>query len=167
LLAWWPKSKPVGVFFAAIHGEESQTILLAHQLLREVPAARANCVVIPVFNPDGVLHGTRQNARGVDLNRNFPSSTWRDQPTPTFPPFTVTRAAHDRNQISSPGTHPASEPEVECFVKLVEKINPKFTIGLHAPDECILAPNPTDAGFATWLAELSALEVVLTTGREN
>lgn len=161
LLAWVPKTKePIGIFFAAIHGEEAQTLILAHQLMREVTASQAHSILIPVFNPDGVLHGTRQNARGVDLNRNFPSVTWRSDPSPTFPPFTLTREAHDRNQISSPGTAPASEPEVSCFVDLVNSVKPDFLLGLHAPDECVLAPDEDDYAFAQWLAENSGLEVV-------
>ena len=35
--------------------------------------ADATCAIVLCANPDGVADGTRQNARGVDLNRNFPA----------------------------------------------------------------------------------------------
>ena len=37
--------------------------------------------LIDDLNPDGAAAGTRQNARGVDLNRNFPTA-WRAMGSP-------------------------------------------------------------------------------------
>ena len=64
-----------GLLTAAQHGEEADTALLARRLLERVPGDETRWAVVPVLNPDGLLNGTRQNAAGVDLNRNFPAST--------------------------------------------------------------------------------------------
>ena len=37
---------------------------------------RTNILFIPCLNPDGMALGTRTNANGVDLNRNFPTKNW-------------------------------------------------------------------------------------------
>ncbi len=66
-----------GLLTAAQHGEEADTALMARRLLERVPGSETRWAIVPVLNPDGLLHGTRQNAAGVDLNRNFPAATWR------------------------------------------------------------------------------------------
>lgn len=160
LLAWWPTATPTRVFFAAIHGEESPTLLLAHQLLRTVHADDACAVVVPVLNPDGVLHGTRQNANGVDLNRNFPTSAWRPDPSPTFWPVTMTRTAERRTQLSSPGSHAGSEPETQAIMQLIEQVKPQAVIDLHAPLDCVIAQRAEAVRLADWLAQPAGLPVV-------
>src|SRR5690242_4812994 len=55
-----------------IHGDESAGIAIARQLSTGRPPPAASLWIIPDLNPDGVAAGTRQNARGIDLNRNFP-----------------------------------------------------------------------------------------------
>ena len=61
-----------GLLLATQHGEEAETGLLARRLLERVPGDETRWAVVQVANPDGLLNGTRQNAAGVDLNRNFP-----------------------------------------------------------------------------------------------
>ncbi len=52
-----------------IHGSEPAGIAIATALARGSPPAQADLWIVPDLNPDGVAAGTRQNARGVDLNR--------------------------------------------------------------------------------------------------
>ena len=54
-----------------IHGDETAGMRIARRLIRPRRAG-AELLVVPTINPDGVAAGTRGNAHGVDLNRNFP-----------------------------------------------------------------------------------------------
>src|SRR5438132_13084369 len=54
-----------------IHGNETGGIAIARALERRSPRD-LDLWIVPGLNPDGVAAGTRQNAHGVDLNRNFP-----------------------------------------------------------------------------------------------
>jgi protein MpaA len=161
LVAWWPTTAaPTRVVWSAIHGEEAVTLQATHQLLRTVHADDACAVVVPVANPDGVLAGTRQNARGVDLNRNFPTPTWIDEPSPTYWPTTIRRTSDRRTQLSSPGTEPGSEPETQALMALVERVAPEVVIDLHTPLECVIAASERAAQFAVHLAEPAGIRIV-------
>jgi protein MpaA len=145
--------------WAAIHGEEAVTLQAAQHLMRTVHADDACAVVVPVANPDGVLAGTRQNARGVDLNRNFPGPTWIDEPSPTYWPTTIRRTSDRRTQLSSPGTAPGSEPETQALMALVERVAPELVIDLHTPLGCIIAASDQAAEFAQHLAEPAGMPI--------
>ena len=161
LLAWWPTApNPTRLVWAAIHGEEAVTLQVAQQLLRTVHADDACAVVVPVLNPDGVLLGTRQNARGVDLNRNFPIASWQAASSPTFWPTSIVRTDERRTQLSSPGSEPGSEPETQAIMALVERLQPEYVIDLHTPLECVLAMRENAVGMAEHLAEPAALPVL-------
>jgi murein peptide amidase A len=160
LLAWWPTRTPTRVVWAAIHGEESVTLQAARHLLQVVHADDSCAVVVPVLNPDGVLAGTRQNARGVDLNRNFPGASWQDAPSPTFWPTSMVRTTERRTQLSSPGTAGGSEPEVQAIMSLVERVQPELVIDLHTPLECIIALSDASIDVAEHLAEPTGLRIV-------
>ena len=83
----------------------------------------------PTVNPDGLLDGqaVRQNANGVDLNRNFPSQDWLDLAEDYWQNIT------NRNPRWFPGNAPASEPEVQWVVNQIETWKPDVIVSVHAP----------------------------------
>jgi protein MpaA len=97
-----------------IHGNESAGIAVARTLVTTTaPIAGLALWVVPVLNPDGVATDTRQNGRGVDLNRNFP---YRWAPLTGY-------------QYSGP--HPLSERESRAAFGLINQIHPQITIWYH------------------------------------
>ena len=99
-----------------IHGSEPAGIAIATGLARGSPPAQADLWIVADLNPDGVAAGTRQSARGVDLNRNFPFR-WR----PLGPPGSVFYA----------GPRPLSEPESGLAARLILRIRPVLAIWYH------------------------------------
>ena len=119
------------LLFAGIHGEEPETTYALSRALRQLPAPSADCAIVLAANPDGLLRGTRGNARAVDLNRNFPARNWR--PDPVLHRSTI----EDPSDIRlSPGSEPASEPETRALIALIEQLQPQQVIALHAPLGC-------------------------------
>jgi len=148
-----------GLLIAGIHGEEPETLLLARRLLERVDAADAAWAVLPAANPDGLLAGVRQNAAGVDLNRNFPSASWSPDDSYTYPPGTRERRRLHRTNRSSPGTGPGSEPETRALLALIERLNPGLILDLHSP-LALIAPTPdADPLVVARLAEAAELPV--------
>ncbi len=92
-------------------GREANSTVLANLLLHhfrhnpaEIPEG-VGLAVIPDLNPDGALAGTRANANGVDLNRNWDAG-W--QPNAYGPSGLVPGAG---------GTRPFSEPETRALAR--------------------------------------------------
>ena len=148
-----------GLLTAAQHGEEADTALLVRRLLERVPGAETRWAVIPVLNPDGLLAGTRQNAAGVDLNRNFPSATWQPDVTFTFPPGIdpELRVLANRTNRSSPGAHAGSEPETQALIALIERLDPALVVDLHSPLELIFVRGDVPGTLTEGLARSADL----------
>lgn len=98
-----------------VHGDEAAGIRVARRLVAGSAPPRTRLWVVPSLNPDGVAAGTRGNARGIDLNRNFPFG-WRPL---------------EGLEYSGPG--PLSEPESRAAAALVRRIEPDLTIWFHQP----------------------------------
>jgi murein peptide amidase A len=95
-----------------VHGNEPAGIAVAQALERLSPPG-IDLWVLTDLNPDGVAAGTRGNAHGVDLNRNFPFR-WRP-----------------RTGVYASGPRPLSEREARILHRLVLRLHPQVTIWFH------------------------------------
>lgn len=147
------------LIFASIHGEEPETTALLSKALRSIDAPSPHCACVLSANPDGTLLGTRGNARGVELNRNFPSANWQ--------PGTVsTKWSPEYGRVNfSTGDYPGSEPETQALIKLVKALRPCVIIALHAPLACIEDPEYSPLGYR--LAKTAKLPLVGDIGYET
>jgi protein MpaA len=106
---------PAGVrvlVVGCIHGNETAGIAVARALERLSPRG-IDLWIVPDLNPDGVAAGSRQNAHGVDLNRNFPVR-WRPL-----------------SGVYASGPRPLSEPESRIAYRLILRLRPHVTIWFH------------------------------------
>ncbi len=133
LMVYLPAAKSTELLIlAAIHGDEAETTVVVSEALRCLPQGDLRAAVILCGNPDGMLRGTRGNARGVDLNRNFPTSNWRPEPV-----FYKSRANDARDIALTPGEQPASEPETRALLALIEELKPRAVVSLHSALACV------------------------------
>jgi protein MpaA len=99
-----------------IHGDEFVGNRVV-DILRDMPLeGNIDLWMVRSMNPDGQQLRTRQNANGVDLNRNFPGN-WQKIGKPGSWQYS--------------GSDSASEPEVQGVVKLGELVKPQFVIWYH------------------------------------
>ena len=121
------------VLISTMHGNEPHTRRIL-EALRDGRAIRGvDLWVIPTYNPDGLARGTRRNARGVDLNRNFPYR-WADL---------------DGSYESGP--RPASEPETRAVMRFLRQVAPRRVISFHQPLDGV-DTDTKDPAFARRLA---------------
>jgi murein peptide amidase A len=142
---------------AGQHGTEPESTVLLSSVLRTIPEGKLWCPVVPSLNPDGIARGTRCNASGVDLNRNFPTSDWSSRPVS----YSWNNENPQDTELSA-GPEPVSEPETEALLELVKDLQPEYIISIHAPMECIDDPGST--GLGKWLSGETGLPLVTDIG---
>lgn len=124
-----------------VHGNESAGMRVARRLIARTPLRDAALWVVPSLNPDGVAAGTRGNAHGVDLNRNFPFG-WQSL-----------------EGLEYSGTHALSEPESRAAQRLILRIEPDLTIWFHQPLD-LVDRSGGDAAIERRFARLIGLPLV-------
>jgi hypothetical protein len=112
-----PATAPyVLVVLGQMHGTEPRGRDVVAAVRRLAPPSQVQVWTIVSMNPDGAARGSRANARGVDLNRNFPF-LWS-------PRFT-------NRTYFWPGLAPGSEPEVRAMMPFLDRLRPDLVVSLH------------------------------------
>ncbi len=131
------QGQDVTLIVATIHGNEPAGSVLARQTADYLQQhqnllAGRKVVILPVVNPDGMANGSRYNAKGIDLNRNF--------------------AAANRQNNAQHGYAPLSEPEAAAIAAVIRQYSPDRIVSIHQPLACIDYDGPAWA-LANHLAQ--------------
>lgn len=119
-----PDSARKALVVGAVHGNETAGVRVTRALRKRAGIEGVDLWVVDSVNPDGVARGTRGNARGVDLNRNF-ARGWRP--------------SSQRSPYYS-GSRALSERESRIVVRWIERIRPAVTVWYHQPWGAVLTP---------------------------
>jgi murein peptide amidase A len=109
-------SRHTALVVGVIHGNEQAGNKIVRALMTRRRPRNLTLWIIKDLNPDGSAARTRQNGRGVDLNRNF-RRKWRP--------------IGERWDTYYSGPRPFSEPESRAARDFIRKIRPDVTIWYH------------------------------------
>ncbi|MEO8363420.1 MAG: M14 family zinc carboxypeptidase [Ilumatobacteraceae bacterium] len=139
-----PDGIPVLVI-GVIHGDETAGLAVMDLLDTMELSPKIDLWLVRSMNPDGQDARTRQNANGVDLNRNFPVR-WAPSGSVGYWQYA--------------GPSAASEPETQAMVRLGNLIKPQIVIFYHQ-DYFRIAPAAGRAGeIRARYAELVQLPIL-------
>ncbi len=138
------ESNPTMFYGAAIHGwewENSYGLLRLAEVLCEDPKVEGlntrnlHHKILPIQNPGGFDLFTRQNSRGVDLNRNF-DCHWDK--------FDYGQDVQMPWDYNYKGTEPASERETQIVQGIVDEYKPLCVVDFHTADYIMMLPHKGD-----------------------
>ena len=117
-----PDSPTKVLVIGCMHGNECAGTAVTAALRSGHSPPVLDLWIVDDLNPDGRRRGTRQNARGVDLNRNF-DYRWRRQGKP--------------GSKNHSGSGVLSEPESRIAERLIRRIRPDLTVWYHQALELV------------------------------
>lgn len=148
----YSKSRKNILLMACVHGNEKEGFYCVERILENVSSyhfnPNYNFLCIPCFNPDGFALDTRDNANGVNLNRNMPTKDW----------ISGLSAQKEKYANFFGGKSAGSEPETQFLLKIYEKYKPVFILSLHSPLKLIDYNGPAKV-IAEKLSVLSGFPV--------
>ena len=106
------------LWIGGVHGDEQEGRVATARLpgaFAAVPflGERVTLTILEDGNPDGTARGTRANATGVDLNRNFPAQNY----------------VSGRKRF---GKQALSQPEAKAIYDLILEVDPDLTFAIHS-----------------------------------
>lgn len=129
-----------------MHGSEPAGLAVTKRVRKKAIRDDADYQLwtVSTVNPDGARRGNRYNARGVDLNRNYPG-TW--------------------SSGYRSGRRPASEPETRSMMRFVKRLQPNGVLSFHQPWNTTLSV--CDRRSAEWVRRVATLIKLNQPGRAN
>nr|WP_255622160.1 M14 family zinc carboxypeptidase [Tessaracoccus sp. OS52] len=113
-----PSATKVALILGQMHGEEPAGTLSAWGIINDHRSVKGiQLWVVPSMNPDGAAVRKRQNANGVDLNRNWPINYEANEPGTRY----------------YAGTGPLSEPESKAMSEFIAAVQPQQMVSIHQP----------------------------------
>jgi murein peptide amidase A len=136
---------PKILFIGGIHGDEFSSVSATFKWLKVLEShhsGKFHWLFLPLANPDGMLRDAsqRMNAKGVDLNRNFPPYGDKDSASLDY-----WNSVAKKDPRRFPGNAPMSEPETQAMVEMIESFKPDVIVSVHAPFDLLDFDGETDA----------------------
>lgn len=134
-----PGASPGGtLLIGGVHGNEEATFFLLDRFLERALALGENApravAILARANPDAIARGSRYNARGVDVNRNFETAWTPGSEEPS-------------------GAAPWSEPETRHLRDLILAMQPQRIVTLHWALAEVDADGPQSTALAVAMWE--------------
>jgi murein peptide amidase A len=147
------EAKNTTLVLAMVHPDEVTPLYLGLKMAQwlknnQDTFGQIRVVVAPFINPDGFYRKprTRTNARGVDVNRNFPTADWGPLAQKMW------KEKFASNPRRFPGEKPSSEPETVFQEELIRRIKPQKILSVHSPLNHMDYDGPSDHPSSVSLA---------------
>ncbi len=138
-----PDAKRVLLVIGQMHGDEPAGRRTARHIVKNLrPKAGSAVWIVPTMNPDGAARGTRTNSRGVDLNRNWPTSGW---------------IKGTKGSRTYGGPKRGSERETKAMIRFLRTTKPDYIVSIHQPLKGI-GKSDKDVAFEKRLAKQLGLK---------